>query len=109
MLNNYEIERIASRNDWPVEAIRTFLEYGACSNDEDKYTLENEFRDAYEGEYDSEKDFAEDLMETTGDINLIPECYQYYFDYEAYARDLFIDDYWSAKSSNYTIYVFRRI
>lgn len=71
------------------------------------------FRERYMGQWDSEKDFAE---------HIIDECYRSafgrlqgknlddmmghlasYFDYEAYARDLFIDDFYFSNG-----YVFRR-
>lgn len=71
------------------------------------------FRERYMGQWDSEKDFAE---------HIVDECYRSafgrlqgknldemmghlasYFDYEAYARDLFIDDFYFSNG-----YVFRR-
>ena len=71
------------------------------------------FKERYMGKWDSEKDFAE---------RIVDECYRSafgrlqgknlddmmghlasYFDYEAYARDLFIDDFYFSNG-----YVFRR-
>lgn len=65
------------------EAYEAYLE---ATGDED---ISN-FRDRYMGEWDSEEDFAEHIVE---------ECYPevqnsqlgYYFDYSRYARDLFMD------------------
>lgn len=57
----------------------------------DASELEQRFEDQYRGEWDSEKDFAEDYVEQVGDLSLIPENLRSYFDYEAYARDLFMD------------------
>lgn len=48
----------------------------------------DDFHDKYRGEYDSWRDFAEELLEETGELNEIPERLRGYFDYEAYARDL---------------------
>lgn len=48
-----------------------------------------EFRDAYCGQYDSEEAYAEELIEQCYDL---PEFAQRYFDYEKFARDLFIGD-----------------
>jgi hypothetical protein len=45
------------------------------------------------GCYDSEQEYAEALLEETGELNEIPEHLRYYFDYESYASDLFINDY----------------
>ena len=60
------------------------------------------FKERYMGKWDSEKDFAE---------HIVDECYNLegmgflasYFDYEAYARDLFIEDYYFSEG-----FVFRR-
>ena len=46
---------------------------------------------AYMGEYDSDRDFAEELLESTWDLQSIPKNLRYYFDYDAYARDLMMD------------------
>jgi antirestriction protein len=50
------------------------------------------FREAFIGHYDSEIDFAYELVEqtTTKDVS---EFFLRYFDYKAYARDLFLDGY----------------
>jgi antirestriction protein len=49
------------------------------------------FRDAYRGEYASEEAFAEEVVSEQYEL---PEFSLRYFDYEAFARDLFIGDYW---------------
>ena len=46
--------------------------------------------DAYYGQYDSELEFAYDMVENTIQI---PAEIEPYFDYEKYARDLFITDF----------------
>jgi antirestriction protein len=46
----------------------------------------------YIGEYDSEIDFARYIFEECHETK-VPEYLRYYFDYEMYARDLFINDY----------------
>jgi antirestriction protein len=51
-----------------------------------------DFEDRYRGKYDSEEDYAMELLEELGELKAIPEHLRYYFDYEAYARDLFIND-----------------
>jgi antirestriction protein len=45
------------------------------------------------GEYDNEQEYAEQLLAETGDLDQIPHHLRYYFDYESFARDLFINDY----------------
>ena len=51
------------------------------------------FEERYCGEWDSEEDFARHIVESTYDLENPMGDLQHYFDYEAYGRDLFIDDY----------------
>lgn len=51
------------------------------------------FEDCYEGEWDSEEAFADNLLEDTGMLSSVPEWAQPYFDVSAFARDLFMTDY----------------
>ena len=69
------------------------------------YATEESFKEAYQGQWESEEEFAENLAEDTMEI---PEHLQYYIDYEKIARDLFINDYFSAKGDDYKVYVFSR-
>lgn len=48
----------------------------------------SDIEDAYYGEFDDFTDFAHHLMEDTGDLEQIPSNLRYYFDFEAYGRDL---------------------
>ena len=48
---------------------------------------------AYWGKWDNELDFAEDLVKSTDMLRGCDQSIARYFDYEAFARDLFIDDY----------------
>ena len=71
-----------------------------------------EFEEAYCGEWDSERDYAE--SEDGGACGLFdgldPDRIEVrYFDWEGWTRDLFISDYWSAPSAGYGVYVFRNI
>ena len=47
--------------------------------------------DLGEGQYDDEEDFAYQIVEECYDL---PEFAKTYFDYEKFARDLFMCDYW---------------
>ncbi|HGB9753149.1 TPA: antirestriction protein ArdA [Escherichia coli] len=51
------------------------------------------FYESYSGTADSEEDYAVQLLDETGELNAIPKNLRYYFDYEKFARDLFINDY----------------
>ena len=61
----------------------------------------SDFEDAYCGEWGSEQEFADDLADQTITPDL-PEMGQIYFDYQKFARDLFMGDYWSSDG-----YIFR--
>lgn len=61
--------------------------------------------DGYHGEYDSELDYAYRYVEDTGMFQDVPQTIQNYFDYESFARDLFINDLFSIESDN-GVYVF---
>ncbi len=67
------------------EAFCDYLESIDSDADIDK------FRDAYQGEYDSEKDFAEYIANELYSDKLSDEFVANYFDYEKFARDLFYD------------------
>ena len=48
-------------------------------------------KDHYFGKYEKEIDLAYELIEQGGYLNECPDIVKYHFDYESYARDLFID------------------
>ncbi|EDT6893033.1 antirestriction protein ArdA [Salmonella enterica subsp. enterica] len=51
------------------------------------------FDDAYRGEAESEEDFVREMVEDNGLLNEVPEPLRSYFDFEAWARDLFSSGY----------------
>ena len=59
------------------------------------------FNEAYIGQYNDEEDFAQ--YEAEACFNIPPEILPY-FDYQAFARDLFCTDYYMSDG-----FVFRRI
>ena len=61
------------------------------------------FKERYMGKWDSEKDFAEHIVDECYNLDDMMGHLASYFDYDAYARDLFIDDYYFTDG-----YVFRR-
>ena len=62
-----------------------------AASQEDADDLVRDFRDEYLGQYDDEEDFAYEIIEECYDL---PEFAKTYFDYEKFARDLFMCDYW---------------
>ena len=104
-LSEYEsIEKVAEMAamiEEHGEAWAKFAEYEGI-----EYATLERFEEAYAGEWNSEEDFAESLASETMEI---PKHLEFYIDYEKLARDLFINDYFSADSENSKVYVFRRL
>ena len=59
--------------------------------EEDADDLISLFEDEYQAEYKDDEDYAYEIVEQCYDL---PEFAKTYFDYSAFARDLFITDYW---------------
>lgn len=68
-------------------------------SNEDVNDLIGSFQEEYIGKYDSDEDFAIQEVDSMFDLD---DSLKIYFDYDAYARDLFCGDYWSEDG-----YVFR--
>ena len=58
------------------------------------------FEEAYCGHWDSEEDFARHIVEECYDLDRIMGNLSNYFDYEAFARDLFMYDYSMGANNN---------
>ncbi len=56
----------------------------------------SDIEEAYAGEWENEEAFAEDLLEQCGDLDSMPDNLRSYFDYEKFARDLMISDYFES-------------
>lgn len=86
------INAVSDLNDTEQEAFYIWLNDGSRNIDTDDInSLIESFRDDYQGQYNSEEDFAYEIVEECYDL---PEFAKTYFDYEKFARDLFIGDYW---------------
>ena len=73
-------------DDYNVLAVDDFLEWYSPED------LDN-MQDAYVGVYDSEEDFAIELVNERCNIDKMMGDLAYYFNYEALTRDLFVGDY----------------
>ena len=73
-------------DEYNVSAVDDFLE---LYSPEDLDRMD----DAYVGVYDSKEDFAREIVNERYDIDKMMGDLAYYFDYEAFARDLFMGDY----------------
>ena len=96
--NLAEIEKAVSLSkQYEWEAVARYYELNQQFDD---------FEEAYEGIHDSEKDFAYNLAHDVYSADDLGQL-EPYIDWEMYARDLFINDYCSAKVEDYKIVVFR--
>lgn len=73
-------------DDYSVSAVEDFLKLYSPEY------LDN-MQDAYAGVYDSEEDFAREIVSDCYDLDKMMGDLSCYFDYDALARDLFISDY----------------
>ena len=86
------IQEFAKLDDEDKEAFEVYV--AAFGSSRDDVSIFDNFREAYQGKWDSEKDFTYNLVDEIGYLHGVPESVANYFDYEAFARDLFIDDYY---------------
>jgi antirestriction protein len=91
------IEAIKDMENEAIEALGLFIGDEDINNDIDFEELIQEFNDEYQGYYDgsegTELEFAYKYIKEHGILNEMPEHLQYYFDYKAYANDLFVNDF----------------
>ena len=73
-------------DEYSVEAVDDFLEWYSPEDLDMMY-------DSYAGVYDSEEDFAREIVNGCYDLEKMRGNLADYFDYEALARDLFVNDY----------------
>lgn len=67
------------------------------------------FEEAYCGEWRSEEEYAYNLVDELGYLQDASAMIEAYFDYAAFARDLFMGDYFSERASGGMVHVFRSI
>ncbi len=68
--------------------------------------LEERFLEQWQGAHDSKEEFADYLLESTGQLAELPEWARGYFNFEAYARDLELSGDFSFIRANGQVYAF---
>jgi antirestriction protein len=68
----------------------------------------DDFEEAFLGKWDSEQAYAESYVDDSGMLSEMPENLRMYFDYDGFARDLFMGDYWTADAPG-GVFVFQSI
>ena len=108
-LNEYEriedVCSLAEALEEHGEPFALYYENGGCVDVEE---AKDSFTDAFCGEYNSEEDYAYEVANEMMPADA-PEFLTQYFDYEAFARDLFIDDNYSCTMENGNVAIFRNI
>ncbi len=85
------IREFAELDEDKREAFEVYLSAFGSSSDDN--TFFDNFREAYQGKWSSEEDFARYIVEECGMLDNVPESLKDYFDFERYADDLFRYDY----------------
>ena len=94
-----EVAALVENYDWRV--VKAFIEYEGIEY------LDN-FEEKFRGIYESEKDFAREDIQSHYNLEKMMGVLSMYFDYEAYAIDLFINDFFFVKIAPCEIAVFCR-
>ena len=82
-------------DDSDREKVTAFLDcFGDTNN------LFEDAENAFYGTAGNDSDFAYEMLESTGDLQSIPEHLRSYFDYDSFARDLMMSDF-SASNGYY--------
>lgn len=81
-----KIQEFAQLGDEEREAYEAFINYYG------EGTIE-EFRERYEGHWDTDEEFADYLLSSLYDIEKTMGDLARFFDYSAFARELFMTDY----------------
>ena len=82
-----EVRDYCAGDEEKEEAVAAFIDNmssGSFSKDD--------FESSYCGKWNSEEEYAENLVEELGYLDEMPENLRYYFDYSKFAYDLFIND-----------------
>ncbi|UZJ23698.1 antirestriction protein ArdA [Rhodococcus antarcticus] len=101
-------EVLADVEDFECDPFAAYLSYqGSAEVDE---STVSDFRECYEGVFDSPADWAGEYVESTGMLHGLPDEVTSYFDMEAFGRDAFIGgDLYSVDAPGLSIYVFRSL
>jgi len=96
---------LADVDEWQRDAFLAWVRLDWTGNDLPNVS---DFLDAYMGEWDSMRDYADNLMDECGMWAEVPEWARPYIDMDAFARDLSLD-HGTAPALGGGVYVFRSI
>lgn len=85
-----EVYDQAGETQWP--ALCTWVRTGSYTTQGDSdLPVVSDFEEAYAGNWDSFREYADDYVDSTGMLDGVDETVARYFDYHAFARDLEMD------------------
>lgn len=88
-----------------LEAFRTYLDNEWHDIDENWEDHKDDFEEAYVGEYESDRDFVEHIVEDTMFLVGVDEKVARYFDYDSFCRDLLLGgEYWTKNNYYFRSY-----
>lgn len=87
LLHCFKVRNDIDLLDLEREAVAAFINWSGS------FEVDS-FHDSFMGKYASEEDFAVQLVEDCGMLAGVPEHVTRYFDMQAFARDLFMGDYY---------------
>lgn len=99
-------ELIDSVDEWQRSAFLAWVANGDYCHGGDGMPDVSDFEDSYAGEWDSFREYAENLADDIGLLSEVPDELAAYFDWDAWTRDLAFD-YSTATAPNGGVYVFR--
>lgn len=88
-----DLEVMAKLKDEELEAFSDYFD-DFPTGQKDLADMLDSFRQNYQGKFDSERKYAEHEAEVRGLLKQMPESLHPYFDYTAYAKDLFSGGLW---------------
>ncbi len=94
-----EAMHVVYRNKIDVDAMAAWVSGNGMPSD---------FEEFYQGHYGSEESFAEEYADDIGLLDSCSEVVRMHFNYESYARDLFIEGFYSERSNSMGVFVFRK-
>ena len=104
-IGEYEdVERVAELGTLIEEHGEAFAVF--ADHEGAEFAIVERFEESYCGEWDSETAYAENLFD---ELYEVPDYLVGYVDYEKFARDLFVNDNYSATGESGQLYVFNRI
>lgn len=97
-------DELDSDHLWP--AYCAWVDSGAHTTESNGTGIVSDFLEAFQGEYDTFRDFADEFVESTGMLTNVSEDVARYFDYDGFASDLKYD-YTVQDAPNFGVFIYR--